>query len=154
MRPRWRCKSESAFLTTGRPALIVPYIGAPPGPVRRAVVAWNASREAARAAHDALPFLVEAEHTTVLAIDPERSRYHAGGRAHGASRTPRGAGRDGSLPSGGLTIGDAILAYAADDGADLLVMGGYGHSRMREIVLGGATRQVLAQMPLPVLMSH
>jgi nucleotide-binding universal stress UspA family protein len=59
-----------------------------------------------------------------------------------------------SLSSGDLTIGDAILAYAADDGADLLVMGGYGHSRMREIVLGGATRQVLAQMPLPVLMSH
>ena len=146
---------ESAFLTTGRPALIVPYIGAPPGPVRRTVVAWNASREAARAAHDALPFLVEAEHTTVLAIDPEPLEGTTPGAELAAHLARHGVRVEmASLPSGELAIGDAILAYAADDGADLLVMGGYGHSRMREIVLGGATRQVLAQMPLPVLMSH
>jgi nucleotide-binding universal stress UspA family protein len=59
-----------------------------------------------------------------------------------------------ALPSGGLSAGDAILARSVDESADLLIMGGYGHSRMRELVLGGATREILSQMSLPVLMSH
>jgi nucleotide-binding universal stress UspA family protein len=147
--------AEAAFLRTGRPAIIVPTIGAEPGPVRRAMVAWNGSREAARAVHDALPFLVEAERTIVLSIDAPAEGGAASGSDLAAHLARHGARAEVSaLPGGGLAVGDAILARAVDESADLLVMGGYGHSRMRELVLGGATRQILTQMSLPVLMSH
>ena len=146
--------AEAAFLRTGRPAIVVPAVGAKPGPVRRAVIGWNGSREAARAVHDALPFLLEAEQTIVLAVDaPAEGEASAGDLAAHLAR--HGVRVEVStLPSGGLSAGDAILARSVDESADLLVMGGYGHSRMRELVLGGATREILSQMSLPVLMSH
>jgi nucleotide-binding universal stress UspA family protein len=147
--------AEAAFLRTGRPAIIVPSIGAKPGPARCAMVAWNRSREAARAVHDALPFLIEAERTIVLSIDAPAAGAEASGSDLAAHLARHGVRAEVSaLPSGGLTAGDAILARAADESAELLVMGGYGHSRMRELVLGGATRQILTQMSLPTLMSH
>ena len=150
--------AEAAFMDSGRPALVVPYIGAAPEPLRRILVAWNGSREAARAVHDALPFLLAAERTTVLIVDPQAQGSEVGEQpgadlaAHLARHGVRVEVK--TIPSGGLAAGDAILAQAADESADLLVMGGYGHSRLREMVLGGATRHLLAQMTLPVLLSH
>lgn len=146
--------AEAAFLRTGRPAIIVPTIGAKPGPVRRAMIAWNGSREAARAAHDALPFLLEAERAIVLSVDASEGDEVSGSdlAAHLARHGVRAEAS--AAPSGELTMGEAILARAVDESADLLVMGGYGHSRMRELILGGATRQILRQMSVPTLMSH
>jgi nucleotide-binding universal stress UspA family protein len=108
--------------------------------------------------HDALPFLLAAEQTTVLIVDPQNLGGEVGDQpgaelaAHLARHGVRVEVK--TVPGGGLAAGDAILAQAADESADLLVMGGYGHSRLRELVLGGATRQLLAQMTLPVLLSH
>jgi nucleotide-binding universal stress UspA family protein len=145
---------EAAFMDSGRPALVVPYIGAAPEPSRRILVAWNGSREAARAVHDALPFLLAPERTTVLIVDPQAQGSEVG-EPPGADLARHGVRVEvKSVPGGGLVAGDAILAQAADEGADLLVMGGYGHSRLREMVLGGATRHLLVQMTLPVLLSH
>ncbi|MGD9511361.1 MAG: universal stress protein [Geminicoccaceae bacterium] len=147
--------AETAFLRTGRPAIVVPAVGAKPGPARCTMVAWNGSREAARAVHDALPFLIEAERTIVLSIDGPAAGTEASGSDLAAHLARHGVRAEVSaLPSGGLTVGDAILARAADESADLLVMGGYGRSRMRELILGGATRQILTQMTLPTLLSH
>lgn len=119
---------------------------------RRLLVAWNGSREAARAVRDAMPLLMQAESVTVLEIDPED------GRGTGADLVPvlaRHEVRSDShhMVSGGLAAGDCLLSMVADSGCDCLVMGAYGHSRLREIVLGGVTRTVLDQMTLPVLTS-
>ncbi|PZW43092.1 nucleotide-binding universal stress UspA family protein [Humitalea rosea] len=149
---------EAALFDSGRPVLMVPYAGRYEGPVRRALIAWNASREAARAVHDALPLLAGAEAVTVLVIDPdphaEENRGEPGAdiaqhlARHGLKVTVRHVIR------GEISTGETLLNEAADMDADLIVMGGYGHSRLREFVLGGATRTLLGQMTAPVLMSH
>jgi nucleotide-binding universal stress UspA family protein len=148
---------ETVALTTGRPVLVVPYIGAkPPGKI--VLLCWNASREAARAAADALPFLKAAQEVIVLVISPTAS---AGG--HGAEP---GADAAAWLARHGVKVtvqrdvapdadvGGVILSRAADHDAGLIVMGIYGHSRMREMVLGGASRTLLASMTVPIFMSH
>jgi nucleotide-binding universal stress UspA family protein len=142
-------------LAVGRPVLVVPRYDKFPTVGTNVLVAWNASREATRAVHDALPVLREATKVTVLSIDPEYpegrlsdgdiTRYLA---RHGVAVT------ETSLPSAGVGVGDLLLSYAADHGADLIVMGAYGHTRLRELVLGGATRTMLQHMTVPVLMSH
>jgi nucleotide-binding universal stress UspA family protein len=151
-------RPEHVTLASGRPILVIPYAGSFPNAGRRAVIGWNASREAARAVNDALPLLTAAEIVTVLTIDPRE-----GPRAHGEL-----PGADISLHlarhgvraeiertvSADLPVGEVLLSRAADLGADLLVMGAYGHSRARELLLGGATRSLLRSMTLPVLMSH
>jgi nucleotide-binding universal stress UspA family protein len=148
---------ETVALTTGRPVLVVPFIGAKrPGKV--VLLCWNASREAARAAADALPFLKAAQKVIVLVVNPTAS---AGGHGaepgvdaatwlarHGVKVTVQ---RDVTPDA---DVGGVILSRAADHGADLIVMGIYGHSRMREMVLGGASRTLLASMTVPVFMSH
>ena len=153
-----RPRPEQVTLASGRPILVVPYAGSFPNPGRRIVIGWNASREAARAVSDAMPLLTAAEIVTVLTIDPRE-----GPRAHGEL-----PGADISLHlarhgvkaqiertvSADLPVGEVLLSRAADLGADLLVMGAYGHSRARELLLGGATRSLLRSMTLPVLMSH
>ena len=143
-------------LSAGRPVLFVPYAGRFDDTGKRVLVAWNASREAARAVTDALPLLARAESVEVVAFDPEAGSHGEVPGAdvalflarHGVKAT---AARQ-SAPD--LEIGAQILSRAADLGADLIVMGGYGHSRLRELVLGGATRSVLQAMTVPVLMSH
>jgi nucleotide-binding universal stress UspA family protein len=153
-----RRRPEQVTLASGRPILVVPYAGNFPNLGRRVVIGWNASREAARAVNDAMPLLTAAEIVSILTIDPRE-----GPRAHGEL-----PGADISLHlarhgvkaeiertvSADLPVGEALLSRAADLGADLLVMGAYGHSRARELLLGGATRSLLRSMTLPVLMSH
>ena len=148
---------ETVALTTGRPVLVVPYIGAkPPGTI--VLLCWNASREAARAAADALPFLKAAQQVIVLVVSPTAS---AGG--HG---TEPGADAAAWLARHGVKVtvqrdvapdadvGGVILSRTADHDAGLIVMGIYGHSRMREMVLGGVSRTLLASMTVPIFMSH
>lgn len=148
---------EVTALATGRPILVVPYIGAK-APGKVALVCWNASREAALAVVDALPFLKAAEKVIVLAVNPQVSAAGHGAEPgadvaawlsrHGVKITVQ---RDVAPDA---DVGSVILSRAADHGADLIVMGIYGHSRMREMVLGGASRSLLGSMTVPVLMAH
>ena len=150
--------ADEVVLALGRPMLIVPYVGEFKSFAQDILVCWNASREAARAVTDALPLLQRAKRVIVLSVDGNASPGGHGEAPgsdialylarHGVRAE---AARTGS---GGLDIGSVILSRAFDYSADLIVMGAYGHSRMREIVLGGATRSVLKSMTVPVLMSH
>jgi nucleotide-binding universal stress UspA family protein len=153
-----RVRPERVALACGRPLLIIPYAGHYPAVGSRVLVGWDASREATRAVADAMPFLTAAEAVTVLAIDP-----HQGSKAHGdvpGADISRHLARHGvkaaveRTVSAGVPTGDVLLSRAADLGADLLVIGAYGHSRARELLLGGVTRTILESMTLPVLMSH
>lgn len=145
-------------LFAGRPVLFVPYAGRFQKLGTRVLVAWNASREAARAVRDALPLLERAKRVDVVAFDPQGGGADHGERPgadialylarHGVKASA--AEQHGS----GIEIGAQILSRAADMDADLIVMGAYGHSRLRERVLGGATRTLLESMTVPVLMSH
>jgi nucleotide-binding universal stress UspA family protein len=149
---------EAVLFTSGRPVLMVPYAGHFGAPGQRVLIGWNAGKEAARAVADALPLLVGAEQVTVVAINP---RLGIGGHGdvpaadialhlarHGVVATAQHA------MSGSVTEADTLLNMAADLDVDLLVMGAYGHSRLREMVFGGVTRGILARMTVPVLMAH
>ncbi|MDP3347762.1 MAG: universal stress protein [Hydrogenophaga sp.] len=143
---------SSVLLDSGRPGLIVPYTGAI-GPVGRTVlVAWKETRTSARALSAALPWLQRAGqvHAVCFGEDVDAPLLSLQGylKAHGVDLTAHAGGPEDS------DVGDRLLSMAADVGADLLVMGCYGHGRTREWVLGGATRTVLASMTLPVLMAH
>jgi nucleotide-binding universal stress UspA family protein len=148
----------TTVMTSGRPVLAIPFAGDFPTLGERVLVAWNASREAARAVNDALPLIAGAKQVTVLAINPQQ-----------------GIGGHGDVPAGDIALhlarhgikaeaahtvakdisdGEALLSYAADIGADLIVAGAYGHSRARELVFGGVTRTLIAEMTAPVLLSH
>lgn len=150
---------ESVVLQCGRPALVVPYAGAFPKVGKTILVAWNGSREAARAIHDALPFLRRAESVDVVSwgksdvssdlwLSPARyavewlARHRVQAQLHDFET------------AGGNDTGQMLLSRAADLGSDLIVMGAYGHGRMRELVLGGVTRTILTSMTVPVLLSH
>ncbi len=149
---------ESVALATGRPVLVVPHIGAEKPPGKKVMLCWNASRESARAASDALPFLKAADEVVVLIVDPKTSANGHGAEPgadvatwlsrHGIKVTVQ---RDVASDS---DIGNVILSRAADLDVDLIVMGAYGHSRMRELVMGGVSRTLLSTMTVPVLMSH
>lgn len=149
---------EAALFSSGRPILVVPYAGRFETVGRRVLVGWNASREAARAVNDALPLIAGAESATVLAINPRH-----GSIGHGEEP---GADIALHLARHGLKVqvehsvapkigaGDLLLNRAAELPADLLVVGAYGHARLRELVLGGVTRTLLGHMTVPVLMAH
>jgi nucleotide-binding universal stress UspA family protein len=149
---------ESVALGTGRAVLVVPYIGVRDSFGRKVMLCWNASREAARAATDAMPLLQAAEVVTVLVVDPKTSAAGHGGEPgadvatwlsrHGVKVTVQ---RDVAADA---DAGNVILSRAMDHGSDLVVMGIYGHSRLRELVLGGASRTMLASMTVPVLIAH
>jgi nucleotide-binding universal stress UspA family protein len=147
---------ESLVLTSARPVIMFPPHGTATR-LRRIVVGWNAGREAIRAVADALPFLVRAQAVEVLVVDPQRHPDH--GQEPGAD-IARHLARHGTtvevlrLSSGGEGVGRVLLSRAADFGADLLVMGAYGHSRLSEWMFGGVTRTVLREAGLPVLMSR
>jgi nucleotide-binding universal stress UspA family protein len=149
---------SAALFGSGRPVLVVPYAGRFAAVGRRVLVGWNASREAARAANDALPILAAADGVTVLAVNPERGIGGHGEEPaadmalHLARHGVKATAEQMVAPE----VGDAeaLLNAAAETNADLLVIGAYGHSRLREFVLGGVTRTLLRSMTVPVLLSH
>ena len=161
--PEWASGVDKDFerslpVAAGRPVLVVPYAYEHRPVGRQVLVAWNASREAARAVNDALPFLKRASQVHVVVFDPEVS-----GAAHGEEPGADVAlylARHGvkvtvaryDVPDSG--IGGQLLSRAFDLSADLIVMGAWGHSRLREFLLGGVTRTLLESMTVPVLMSH
>ena len=153
-----RPRPEHVTLASGRPILVVPYAGRFETVGRRVLIGWNATREATRAVNDAMPLLAAAEVVTVLTIDA-REGPDAHGELPGADISLHLARHDVKAEvertvSAGIPAGEVLLSRAADLGADLLVIGAYGHSRVRELLLGGATRSILQSMTVPVLMSH
>jgi nucleotide-binding universal stress UspA family protein len=147
---------SDVVLGAGRPVLVIPYIGPHPTLGRQVLVAWDGSREATRAMHDALPLLAAAERVLMLTINNEDStEAESSGVAMCGRLVQRGiAATTQHLPLDAVNVGDLLLDRAADEGFDLIVMGAYGHTRLREIVLGGTTRQLLNHMTVPVLLSH
>ncbi len=157
--PSARGMVADTLMTAGRPLLVIPYAGSFPSIGRSVLIAWTETREAARAASDALALIDPTASVTVLTISPPGSGS-AGVAVPGAEIAAHLA-RHGLTVSAATTVRDAtisdadvLLSYAADLGADLLVMGGYGHARVRELALGGMTRDMLRHMTLPVLISH
>ncbi|MFQ6016929.1 MAG: universal stress protein [Kiloniellaceae bacterium] len=148
--------AEEVVLSSGRPVLVVPYIG--PGKTlgKRIMVAWDAGREAARAVSDALPILERADQVVVLAVNPEGGTHGAQPGADVALYLARHGVKveAKNLEARDITIADALLSHLSDLGVDLLVMGAYGHSRLRELILGGVTRAIFEHMTVPVLMAH
>ena len=147
---------EAALFDSGRPVLVVPYIQKDEIKLERVIVCWDGSRNSARAIADALPFLVRAKATEVITVEgtrPENDEIPGADIGHHLSRHGIKVEVDRIVASD-LDVANAILSHAADVSADLIVMGGYGHSRLREFILGGATRGILASMTVPTLMSH
>ena len=149
---------EDVLLTSGRPTLVIPYSGSFETIGTRVLVAWNNSREAARAVHDALPLLAKAASVTIMAVSPGR-REPAADEASTADLIDHLARHGISAKAertaaAGMSVSDVLLSYAADLSADLLVAGGYGHSPLRERILGGITHTLLQHLTVPVLMSH
>jgi nucleotide-binding universal stress UspA family protein len=148
---------EALVLTSGRPVIVLPPRSTA-SRVRRILVGWDAGRAAVRAVADALPLLVRAAAVEVLVIDPARRR--AGHGQEPGADIARYLARHRAkvevrrLSSGDEDVGRALLSQAAAFGADLLVMGAYGHARLNELIFGGVTRTVLHEADVPVLMSR
>lgn len=148
---------ERLALESGRPVLVVPYVGRYADIGRNVVIAWKSGREAARATFDALPMLEAADSVHILEV--KQRADEATGLAPDTTIAASLA-RHGIKPSvrtsiaTDISVGDEILSRLADIGADLLVMGAYGHSRMREMVFGGVTRHIFRHMTVPALFSH
>ena len=146
---------DQLVLGAGRPVMMIPYIGVKSTLGKNVMVAWNGSRESVRAVHDALPILQSADQVDVVAVNPGAGEgdiptadicLHLA--RHGVkAQASQTVAKD-------LEVGDVLLSRAADRGIDLIVMGAYGHSRLRETVLGGATRHLLEHMTVPVMLSH
>ena len=146
---------EGALVESGRPLVIVPYIQKRGITLERVLACWDGSRTAARAIGDAMPFLERAKAVDVVIVAEERKSEEMTGANMSAHLVRRGvAASVKRIAKGDIAIQDALLSYAADSGADFMVMGGYGHSRLREFILGGVTRGILESMTVPVLMSH
>ncbi|MFP6698838.1 MAG: universal stress protein [Alphaproteobacteria bacterium] len=118
------------------------------------MIAWRATREATRAVHDAMPVLEQAEEVIVCSVNPDDRDYLAGAEIcahlarHGVNATLW------HIVAPDMGVADCILSAVAVNGIDLLVMGGYGHSRLRELAFGGATREIMHAMTCPVMISH
>lgn len=146
---------EAALFESGRPVLVVPYIQKSGIKLDRVMLCWDGSRNAARALGDAMPLLKRAGRIDVVTVDAKERR-----------NTIRGAQIADHLARQGLKVdlkpivapdsdvASVVLSQAADSETDLIVMGGYGHTRLREFILGGATRGMLESMTVPILMSH
>jgi nucleotide-binding universal stress UspA family protein len=147
---------EGALFGSGRPVIVVPYAQTTGIRLDRVVVCWNGGRTAARAMADAMPLLHQAKTVEVLLVGTEAGKTdEASGAEVGQHLTRHGLKvAVKHIAAGNLKVSGAILAYAAANATDLLVMGGYGHSRLREFILGGTTRGVLKAMTVPTLMSH
>jgi len=148
---------EQVLMHGGTATLVVPAAGRFERIGQNVAIAWNATRESARAVHDAMPMLRRARVVHLMCLERESDLRHV-------SRLQINDARDWLVRQGVELhvhqepvrgdVGEALLSRADDLGADLVVMGGYGHSRMAEFLLGGVTRRLLAQMTMPVLLSH
>ena len=145
--------AEEVVMASGSPTIVVPYTGRFNEAIERVVIAWNGSRESSRAVRDAMPILRSVDEVIVFGVDPDSD--HLPG-ADIASHLARHGVRTEvkHTVAGDIEVGDAILNAVADHAADLLVMGAYGHTRLREFVLGGATRHILRHMTAPTLLTH
>lgn len=149
---------EGALFESGRPALVVPADVATDDLGRRVVVAWDASRMAARALYDSLLLLEKAEQIDLVVVDPQISRDEHGGEP-GADIALVLSRHDLNvtvyqLPRAGRSAGEVIHQHATDANADLIVMGAYGHARWQQSLLGGVTSDMLRSAKIPLLMSH
>ncbi|WP_119269511.1 universal stress protein [Taklimakanibacter deserti] len=149
---------ERILLSTGRPTLVLPREGRTSFGADVVVLGWSGTRESTRAAFDSVPLLKRAKKVEIVWVDPEKNYPHPGSvpadvlaatlSRHGVNTEIRPAS------TGGTEAGEALLTVVANSGAELLVMGAYGHSRLSEMILGGATKSVLRGMKCPVLFSH
>ena len=148
--------AEATLFESGRPIIMVPYIQKAPLKLDNAMVCWDGSRPAARAIADAMPFLAKAGRVEIAIIANERSKQdEIEGADMGQHLARHGVKVDvHRMTRGDVDVADMLLSNVADSGADFMVMGGYGHSRLREFVLGGVTRSILHSMTVPTLMSH
>ena len=148
--------AETIFLASGTPLLVLPN-GWPDNPIGdNVLIAWNASREARRAISDAMIFIAAAKAVTVLVVDPgKKHRYGEEPGADIALQLARHGARVNvdRVASNGSSIAETILSYAVQSRSDLLVFGAYSHARMRERLLGGTTRTLLARTQIPLLVS-
>ena len=143
-------------MASGRPMLVVPFAGEFATVGRRVLVAWDGTREAARALHDALPLLMKAEVVVVMTVPAQKASFD--GRSLGRvmrhlkwydiRATPE------ETPRGDIPTSDVLLSRAADFDADLIVSGAYHHSQLREAIIGGVSRDLLDHTTVPVLISH
>jgi nucleotide-binding universal stress UspA family protein len=147
---------EGVLFESGRPVIFVPFIQKAALKLDRVMVCWDGSRAATRAVADSMPFLHKAKQVEIVMV---ASKGFKTDEAPGVDLAKHLA-RHGlqvvlkRITSPDIDISSTILSYAADTNADMIVMGGYGHSRLREFILGGATRGILESMTVPVLMSH
>jgi nucleotide-binding universal stress UspA family protein len=147
---------EGARFESGRPVVVVPYVQTQAVTLERVLVCWDGSRPATRAIADALPFLRRAKAIDIVAVSGERGK----GSELVGTNMARHLFRHGlavelkRVSAGDVDVPSAIRSHAAKIGADFMVMGGYGHSRLREFILGGVTRTILTSSTIPVLMSH
>jgi nucleotide-binding universal stress UspA family protein len=147
---------EAVLFESGRPVIMVPYIQQQGLKLDRVMVCWDGGRAASRAIADSMPFLAKAKQIEVVLVagNPAKSDEIPGAdlgqhlARHGLKINVK------RLVAPDIDVTSAMLSYAADSSADMIVMGGYGHSRLREFVLGGVTRGILATMTVPTLMSH
>ncbi|HEV7254254.1 MAG TPA: universal stress protein [Mesorhizobium sp.] len=146
--------AEALVFGSGRPVVLLPQ--APdPGGVEAVAIAWDGSGVAARAAFDAMPFLARAKRVAVLTVTDEKPMERDVGPRFAEALKRRGLPAEAlAVPAQDGPVSDTLQEEALRWGAKLLVMGGYGHSRLRDFVLGGATKGILSDLRLPVLLSH
>jgi nucleotide-binding universal stress UspA family protein len=148
--------AEAVLFGSGRPMLMVPYITRAPIKSDRVLICWDGGVPAARAVHDAMPFLCKATAIDIVTVNEDEA---AAGEVSSAALIGHLARRDLATRPFRLTadtpnIHNAILSLAADNNTDLIVMGGYGHSRLREFILGGTTRGMFESLTVPALIAH
>jgi len=148
--------AETTLFESGRPMMMVPYIQKAPFKTENVMICWDGSRTAARAVADAIPIIRNSGRVEIVMVTNERGKQdELDGADIGQHLARHGLKVAVHRISGAsIDVGDALLSHAADSGADFMVMGGYGHSRLREFVLGGVTRSIFESMTVPVLISH
>lgn len=149
---------EGVLFSSGKPLLLVPENARPTLKPKRVMVAWDARVEASRAVREALDILAAAEEVRVVLVDPVESELDHG--AEPGANIAAYLSRHGAkvvvdrLPGMGRSVADVLRGHAVDNAAELIVMGAYGHSRLRERIFGGVTRSILEQPPVPVLLAR
>ena len=148
--------AETTLFESGRPMIVVPYIQKSPLKLDRVMVCWDGGRQAARAINDAMPLLAKAGRVEVVIVANEPGKQdEIEGADIGKHLARHGLKVEVKrISAGKIDIGAALLSHAADNATDFVVMGGYGHSRLRQFILGGVTRSILQSMTAPVLMAH